>query len=33
MFDHFTILPDNVSFVHRREQEYPDEPLDWIGKE
>jgi anti-sigma regulatory factor (Ser/Thr protein kinase) len=33
MFDHFTILSGNVSFAHRREKEYPDDPLDWIGKE
>jgi hypothetical protein len=26
MFDHFTILSGNVSFAHRREQEYPDDP-------
>ena len=31
MFDHFTILPDNVSLAHRCEQEYPDDPPDWIG--
>jgi hypothetical protein len=33
MFDHFTILSGNVSFAHRREQEYPDDPPNWIGKE
>jgi STAS-like domain of unknown function (DUF4325) len=33
MFEHFLIFSGNVSFAHRREEEFADDPLDWIGQE